>query len=52
MTAIGDGIVDFPSIYRAGGDNNKWWIYEADRLSGDIFEAVQKSYTYMKGLLK
>jgi sugar phosphate isomerase/epimerase len=52
MTAIGDGIMNFPSIFRAGGEDTLWWIYEADRLAGDIMTAVQKSYTYMKGLLK
>ncbi len=52
MTAVGDGIMDFPAILKAGGANTEWWIMEADRIDGDELEAVRRSCVYMKGLVK
>ena len=52
QTAIGDGIMDFDAIMKAGGVNTEWWIMEADQVAGDALEAVQKSVQVMKGLLK
>jgi sugar phosphate isomerase/epimerase len=52
QTAIGDGIMDFDAILKAGGVNTEWWIMEADQVAGDALEAVEKSFQAMKGLLK
>jgi sugar phosphate isomerase/epimerase len=47
MTAIGDGLMDFPAIIQAGGDNNEWLIVELDRCATDMEQAVAKSYHYL-----
>ena len=52
QTAIGDGIMDFDALLKAGGVNTEWWIMEADQVAGDALEAVEKSYQAMKGYLK
>ena len=51
-TAIGDEIMDFDAIMKAGGVNTEWWIMEADQVAGDALEVVQKSVQAMKGYLK
>jgi sugar phosphate isomerase/epimerase len=43
----GDGVMDFPAIVRAGGTNIKWMIVEFDEYANDIFDGIQKSYTYL-----
>ena len=50
MTAVGDGVMDFPTIFKAAGQNAKWWIVEMDRCDTDVMEAVKKSYNYLAGL--
>jgi sugar phosphate isomerase/epimerase len=50
MTALGDGVMDFPPIIeKAPAD---WLIVELDRCDTDMMQAVEKSYQYMiaKGL--
>ena len=47
MTAVGEGIVDFPSIVRNAGSHTEWMIVELDRCAGDMMEAVVKSYAYL-----
>ena len=32
---------------RAGGTNIKWMIVEFDEYANDIFDGIQKSYTYL-----
>ena len=44
---VGKGVMDFPSIIKAGGENIKWLVVEFDEYSGDIFEGVQSSYDYL-----
>jgi sugar phosphate isomerase/epimerase len=44
---LGEGVMDFPSIVKAGGKNIKWMIIEFDEYSGNIFEGVKKSYDYL-----
>jgi sugar phosphate isomerase/epimerase len=44
MTAVGDGVMDFPAILRAAGDNAEWLVVELDRCGTDMMEAVAKSY--------
>ncbi len=52
MTAVGDGVMDFPSIVEAAGSNVEWMIVELDKCDGDMMEAVEKSHAYLtsKGL--
>jgi len=47
MTAVGEGIVNFPAIVRAAGTNTKYMIVELDRCASDMMEAVVKSYAYL-----
>jgi sugar phosphate isomerase/epimerase len=48
MTAVGDGILDFPAILKAAEGSAEWLIVEIDRVAGDMMEAVAKSYNYLK----
>ena len=43
----GEGVMDFGAICKAGGENIEWMIVEFDEYSKDIFDGVQKSYTYL-----
>lgn len=43
----GQGVMDFPAIYRAAGDNIKWMIVEFDEYAKDIFDGVKDSYSYL-----
>ncbi|HEY9165768.1 MAG TPA: TIM barrel protein [Candidatus Kryptonia bacterium] len=43
----GKGVLDFPSIVKAGGDNIKWMIVEFDEYGGDIFDGIGDSYSYL-----
>jgi sugar phosphate isomerase/epimerase len=47
MTAVGEGVVDIPSVVAAGAQNVEWLIVELDRCATDMATAVQKSYQYM-----
>jgi sugar phosphate isomerase/epimerase len=49
MTAVGDGVMDFPAIIEAGKPHTEWLIVEIDRCATDMMEAVAKSYTYLVG---
>jgi sugar phosphate isomerase/epimerase len=44
---VGAGTVDFRGIVKAGGTNTEWMIVEFDEYEQDIFEGVQKSYSYL-----
>jgi sugar phosphate isomerase/epimerase len=48
MTAVGDGILDFPAILKASAGSAEWLIVEIDRVAGDMMEAVARSYNYLK----
>ncbi|MBE2267568.1 MAG: sugar phosphate isomerase/epimerase [Anaerolinea sp.] len=48
MTAVGDGVMDFPAIFAA--TNAEYWIVEADRVDGDAVAAVEKSFRYLSQL--
>ncbi|RZS98771.1 sugar phosphate isomerase/epimerase family protein [Cecembia calidifontis] len=52
-TLIGKGIMDFPSILRAGMDNGmKYYIVEQERFDGtDPMEAAKINAAYMKSLV-
>lgn len=43
----GQGVMDFPSIVNAGGENIKWMIVEFDEFEGDIFKGAEQSYKYL-----
>jgi len=47
MLAVGDGVMDVPSIVKAGGDATNWLIVELDRCATDMMVAVERSYTYL-----
>jgi sugar phosphate isomerase/epimerase len=49
MTAVGDGVMDFPSIVKAGGGITEWIVVEIDSVAGDMMEAVERSYKYLVG---
>lgn len=50
MTALGDGVMDFPPLIEHAAA--EWLIVELDRCDTDMMQAVEKSYRYMttKGL--
>ena len=45
MTAVGDGVLDFPPIIRESAA--EWLIVELDRCDTDIMQAIAKSYQYL-----
>jgi len=47
MLAVGDGVMDVPSVIRAGGAATEWLVVEIDRVAGDMMTAVERSYTYL-----
>jgi hypothetical protein len=49
MTAVGEGVMDFPGIIQAGEGSTEWLIVELDRCATDMMEAVEKSYKYLVG---
>jgi sugar phosphate isomerase/epimerase len=49
MTALGEGVVDIPSVVAAGAGSVEWLIVELDRCATDMMEAVRKSYQYLSG---
>jgi sugar phosphate isomerase/epimerase len=49
MTALGEGIVDIPSVVAAGAGSAEWLIVELDQCATDMMEAVSKSYQYLIG---
>jgi sugar phosphate isomerase/epimerase len=52
MTALGEGVVDIPSVVAAGAGSTEWLVVELDQCATDMLEAVRKSYQYLieKGL--
>lgn len=49
MVAVGDGVMDFPSIIEAGEGTTEWLVVELDACATDMMEAVKKSYDYLVG---
>ena len=49
MTAVGAGVMDFPTIVAAAGDVPRWLIVEQDRTAGDMVADVEASYAYLVG---
>jgi sugar phosphate isomerase/epimerase len=52
MTAAGEGVLDFPAIVGAAGNDLDWLVVELDECATDMMEAVHKSITFLvtKGL--
>ena len=48
MVAVGDGKVDVPAAL-AANDAVEWHIVELDRFDGDMWDAVERSYSYLVG---
>lgn len=48
MTALGEGVMDIPTILAASSAD--WLIVELDRCATDMIEAVGKSYRYLRSL--
>jgi sugar phosphate isomerase/epimerase len=49
MVAVGDGVMDFPGIIKAGEGTTEWLVVELDACATDMMEAVAKSYDYLVG---
>jgi len=49
QVAVGEGVLDFPSIIQAAEDTAEWLVVELDDCATDMLEAVQKSYSYLVG---
>jgi len=47
MTAVGQGVQDFPEIVKAADGHTRWMIVEMDRTSADVFKALEDSYRYL-----
>ncbi len=47
MSAVGDGVQDWPHVLAAGEAHAEWLIVEIDRTAGDMMEAVEKSCRYL-----
>jgi sugar phosphate isomerase/epimerase len=52
QTAVGEGVLDFPGIVKAAGNNLEWLVVELDDCATDMIEAVKKSVDFLvkKGL--
>jgi sugar phosphate isomerase/epimerase len=48
---VGEGVIDFPSIFDAAGGSTKYYVVEHDPRFGDRtfdpFEAAQKGFDYL-----
>jgi sugar phosphate isomerase/epimerase len=49
QVAVGEGVLDFPSIIQAAEDTAEWLVVELDDCATDMLEAVNKSYSYLVG---
>jgi sugar phosphate isomerase/epimerase len=47
MTAVGKGAQDFPAIARAGTGTVEWMVVEMDKVTGDVFTALEESVRYL-----
>lgn len=47
MTAVGDGVLDYPDFLEAASVSAEWLIVELDRCATDMMTAVEKSYHYL-----
>lgn len=47
MTAVGDGVQDWPPIMAAGEEHAEWLIVEIDRCGTDMMTAVERSLRFV-----
>jgi sugar phosphate isomerase/epimerase len=47
--AVGDGVLDFPSVVQAAEGAAEWLIVELDHCATDMMEAIERSYQYLVG---
>jgi len=47
MTPVGKGTQNFPAIVKAANGNTEWMVVEMDKVNGDVFDALKKSYDYL-----
>lgn len=47
QVAVGDGVLDFPSIVQAAEGAAEWLIVELDHCATDMMAAVERSYQYL-----
>ena len=47
MTALGDGVQNWPHILQAAEPHAEWLVVELDRCGTDMMTAVEKSYRYL-----
>lgn len=48
MCALGDGVMDFASIFHAANARVEWLVIELDECQSDIWEAVRRSFEFLK----
>jgi len=47
QVAVGDGVLDIPSIVGAAKGTAEWLVVELDECATDMMEAVERSYEYL-----
>ena len=47
QVGLGDGVMDIPSVIKAGGKNSAWLVVEFDHCATDMMAAVEKSLRYL-----
>lgn len=50
MTAVGEGVLEIPTIINSGDPYTTWLIVELDRCATDMLVAIEKSYKYLASL--
>ncbi len=49
MTAVGQGVVNWPAVVAAASDDLAWMVVELDSCDTDMMQAVADSYAYLVG---
>ena len=49
MTAVGQGVLDWPAVIGAASDDLAWLVVELDSCDTDMMQAVADSYAYLVG---
>lgn len=52
MVAVGDGVMNFPAVLAAAEGHAEWLIVELDRCATDMLAAVDRSYRYLRSLVR
>lgn len=51
MTAVGDGVMNYPDLLEVASDSAEWLIVELDRCATDMMTAVERSYHYLSEII-